>query len=295
MAYASLWDKSETNISILHIKKRIFSILDAYKELYPEVSEIFVCPSNDLAEDICKQFLDAGIVYHCPNRISISQKREEQFQNIIFQRGIAIDDISSVSGLGLYTMSSDSATSNDIKSMFGLQQNKLSTLWENTLAQANWRKCTSLNNIEFLKLQAPFSNGYWTNNPNTKGVISLLRTGMPGSKIFYLYRYVDNVMEISPLSDWQVRKGNYINLANACLSSNHTLPPIQYIRDGNLVIVHLGYLLPPREMSFLRYYSWPKKYPSHNFTRIFQREIFDAFRNILIDMEYEFKEVSLNA
>ena len=36
MAYASLWDNTEEPISIVHLKRRIRSVLGSYKSLYPK-------------------------------------------------------------------------------------------------------------------------------------------------------------------------------------------------------------------------------------------------------------------
>ena len=41
MAYASLWDDTEESISIVHLRRRIRSILGSYKSLYPELLGTF--------------------------------------------------------------------------------------------------------------------------------------------------------------------------------------------------------------------------------------------------------------
>lgn len=102
MAYASLWDDTEEPISIVHMRRRIRSIFGSYKSLYPELSGTLPQNSEELEEEIINQFLSAGLVYHRPNRIAASKKHEEHFGGVLFQRGIALDNISCVSGVGFY-------------------------------------------------------------------------------------------------------------------------------------------------------------------------------------------------
>ena len=98
MAYASLWDLEET-VSLVHLKGRIRNILSGYQSIYPELVSCFPLNSKELEDEISEQFLKAGIVYHRPNRVYPSVKHEGQFKGIVFQRGIAIDRISCVSGI----------------------------------------------------------------------------------------------------------------------------------------------------------------------------------------------------
>ena len=292
MAYASLWDDAEEPISIVHLRRRIRSILDSYKSLYPELSGTLPHNSEELEEEVINQFLSAGVVYHCPNRIVASKKHEEHFGDVLFQRGIALDDISCVSGIGFYSKQDGGAPPHNIKTMFGLEQENLQTLWQTTLSAASWETNPSFEfGTEYLRLKLPFSRGYWVNEPDKTGVVSILRTGVEGSQLYYLYRYVDTALEVSPLPQWQVENYNYRTLACACLSNYGTLPPIEYSENGALVHIHMNYLLPPRELEFLKYYSWPETCTSLpcNFRRKLSIEVFTAIKNILSDEGYEFK------
>ena len=292
MAYASLWDDAEEPISIVHLKGRVRSILGSYKSLYPELSGTFPHISGELEEEIANQFLSAGVVYHRPNRIAPSKKREEHFEGILFQRGIALDNITCVSGIGFYSKRDGEAPSHNIKTMFGLEQENLQTLWQTTLSAASWESNLLFEfGTEYLRLKPPFSRGYWVNEPDKTGTISILRTGMKGSQLYYLYRYVNAVLEVSPLPQWQVENYSYRALACACLSNYGTLPPIEYFEDGALVHIRMNYLLPPRELEFLKCYSWPEICTALpcNFRRKLSVEVFAAIKNILSDEGYEFK------
>lgn len=203
-----------------------------------------------------------------------------------------MDNISCVSGIGFYSKLNGGTNPHKVKTMFGLEQENLQTLWQNTLSSVSWESKTSLESgTEYLRLKPPFSRGYWVNEPDKTDKTSILRTGAKGSQLYFLYRYVDAVLEVSPLPQWRVENYNYRTLACACLSNYGTLPPIEYFEDGALVHVHLNYLLPPRELEFLKLYSWPEICTSLpcNFRRKLSIEVFTAIKNVLSDEGYEFK------
>jgi len=232
------------------------------------------------------------VVYHRPNRIVPSMKHEEPFGDILFQRGISLDNISCISGIGFYLKQYGAKNLDRIKEMFGLEQKNLQALWQTTLSAASWKFNLSFEqNTEYLRLKPPFSQGYWVNKPDTTGTVSILRTGMKGSQLYYLYRYSGTTIEASPLPQWQVESYNYRSLACACLSTYGTLPPIEYFEDGALVHIHMNYLLPPHELNFLKLYSWPEICTSLpcNFRRKLSTEVFSAIKNVLSDEGYEFK------
>ena len=293
MAYASLWDESEDElVSIVHLKRKVRSILSNYKSMYPELSNSLPYATSEIEDEIAGQYLSAGLVYHRPNRIAPSMKHEVPYCNIVFQRGIALDSISCVSGIGFYSKLDCGSNPEKIKAMFGLERETLRGLWESTLINATWKAVPPLEqNTEYLRIKPPFSRGYWENSPDTTGIVSILRTGMKGSQLYYLYRHSDNTMEISPLPQWQVENYNYRSLACACLQSYGTLPPIEYTEDGALVHLRMNYLLPPHELEFLKLYSWPEVFKSLpcNFKRKLSTEVFVAIKMVLSDEGYEFK------
>lgn len=293
MAYASLWDNSaEEPISIVYLKRKVRSMLANYKSMYPELSGCLPYVSEELEDEIADQFLIAGVVYHRPNRIAPSMKHEESFSNILFQRGIALDSISCVSGIGFYSKHDKVMNPERIKAMFGLEQENLQILWRVTLSSASWKSNPLFEyGTEYLRLKPPFSQGYWVNKPDTTGTVSILRTGMQGAQLYYLYRYSGTTIEVSSLPQWQVESYNYRSLACACLSTYGTLPPIEYFEDGAIVHIRINYLLPPRELEFLKLYSWPEICTSLpcNFRRKLSTEVFTAIKNVLSDEGYEFK------
>lgn len=293
MAYASLWDDLEEEpISIVHLKRKVRNMLAYYKSMYPELSGGLPHVFEELEDEIANQFLSAGVVYHRPNRIAPSMKHEEPFSDILFQRGIALDSITCVSGIGFYGKQEGATNPDRIKTMFGLEHGTLQSLWYATLSAASWKPVLLFEqNTEYLRLKPPFSQGYWVSKPDTTGTVSILRTGIKGLQLYYLYRYSGTTIEVSPLPQWQVESYNYRLVACACLSTCGTLPPIEYFEDGALIHVRMNYLLPPRELEFLKLYSWPEICTSLpcNFRRKLSAEVFTAIKNVLSDEGYEFK------
>lgn len=292
MAYASLWDDLEEEpISIVHLKRKVRHMLANYKSMYPELSGSLPFVS-EVEGEVADQFLNTGVVYHRPNRIAPSMKHEELFGGILFQRGIALDNISCVSGIGFYSKQESTTDPDRVKTMFALERDALQALWATTISAAYWKNAPSFEqNTEYLRLKPPFSQGYWINKPDTTGTVSILRTGMKGSQLYYLYRYSDVKMEVSPLPQWRVQSYNYRTLACACLSTYGTLPPIEYSEDGALVHIRMNYLLPPHELNFLKLYSWPETCTilPCDFRRKLSAEVFTAIKSILSDEGYEFK------
>lgn len=299
MAYASLWDESEEEtVSIVHLKSKARSILDSYKSMYSELSQYLPNTAEELEEEIVGLFLKTGVVYQRPYQIASAMKHEEAFGNILFQRGIDLDNIACVSGIGFYAKQSEEIISDGIKSMFGLEQENLLDLWRSTVAAASWKTDLSLeHNIKYLRLKPPFTRGYWVDKPERNGTISILRVELTGLQLYYLYRYAGTKLEVSLLPQWQVEEYNYRTLASACLLTYGTLPPIEYEEDGALVYLNMNYLLPPRELNFLKLYSWPKtcKTIPSDFRRKLSKDVFIAIKSILLDAGYEFKEVKTDA
>ena len=301
MGYVSLWDElSEEPISITHLKRRICAIENSYLELFPDVSYCFPYSKNmlqedkdELANEIEDIFLKSGIIYHCPNRILPAKKTCAQVENIQFYRGICIDDIQSISGIGFYSVDADCSSSILITEMFDLCQKPLVEYWNEIVDHANWSYTKEFQpQTEFLKMEESFRQGYWVGKPYRNGMISLLRTGMKGSKLYYLYKYNNNTLQISPLPTWLVAGHEYRAISCACLCSAGTLPPIRYSIDGSLVHVKLNYLLPLSELYWLELYSWPEtciKFPC-DFKRKCTLEIFAALKKILSAKGYLFIE-----
>lgn len=333
MAYASLWDKlyevespslataasAKEPVSLVHLRQRIRSILASYKAMYPEIANNFPNDSEQsqqskqskqsehseqLENELKELFLSTGVVYHSPYRIAPAMRHEESCSGILFQRGIALDDISQVSGIGFYSVlelaqdSNTTPTLAGLKSMFGLAHESLQDLWLSLLSTARWTAPPAFTpNTKCLSLTPPF---IWENidsipsraSESDSDTISLLRTGMQGSLLYYLYRHTNSGLEVSSLPQWQVNGSYYRTIACACLAAHGSLPPIEYTTDGTLVYLRLKYLLPPHELAFVNLYSWPTQCAlpyRYNFERKLSTPVFTAIKQVLSDIGYKFK------
>lgn len=294
MAYASLWDDVDNTDSIMNMKKRIQEIYTGYMSMFPEISKTMRYDTSSLEDEIVNIFLNAGMVYHRSNQIFPAMKNQQLYDTILLQRGISIDDITYVSGIGLWGKSEISSKSNAVEKMFGLERQELRKLWQSIASSARWeRNMLEGKKTECLRLQPPFSHGYWKNGIESTNAISILRTVSNASQDYYLYRYERNDLEISPLPNWRVEKHNYRTLACACLASLDNLPPIDYSEDESLIHIKMNYLLPPRELAFLKLYSWPESSTMLpcNFRRKVTKEVFTVVREILSGKGYAFRNI----
>lgn len=300
MGYASLWDQSdEKDISIDRVKSRIGVMLGEYLGIYPEVKNLFeldhqnVLGLKTVEDEIYENYLKGGAIYHCPYHIAPALRSEAPFRNICFQRGIPFDEITCLSGAGFYSEVNTDGDPLQVRRMFALEEVSLHDMWNNVVSKAEWISLKEFNSgSEFLRMNPPFTTGYWMHMPFTDGRISLLRVGSTGSRLYFLYRVTKCAFEVSPLPNWQVDDNNYRRIACSCLAENGSLPPIGYKIDGAVVKVHLNYLLPPAEMNFLKLYSWPYSYRSlpSDFKRICANNVFHAIENIFQCEGFEFRE-----
>ena len=293
MGYASLWDNAEEgNVSMIHMKRRMQSILECYMEMYPEIAGLFPKDIAITADHIYNIFQSAGVIYHMPNRISPSIRAEAKASKVILERGCALARIEKVSGVGTYRTSSLSETDTKVSEMFQLSEVPLAERWEQTIKRAKWSEASPDETAEFLTMRPPFTRGYWSGRMEKNGTVSLYRVGMPGGGLYYLYQYKEGKLLQSQLSEWQVKESRQRELANACLAANHALPPLYFHRDGEIVHVRQEYLLPPAELSFLKLYSWSdfSKEKLTDFQRVCAGEVFDAIQETLACAGFEFME-----
>ena len=114
--------------------------------------------------------------------------------------------------------------------------------------------------------------------------------GVFGEKRYYLYKYEDGQCIGKILPFWMVNESEYLRLANVLLYHKGTLPPIVFSESGDIVKIHLQYILPPSELWLLKTYSWPVnflKLPS-DFDRVVNKEVFEDFKEKLEKLGYQF-------
>ena len=143
-----------------------------------------------------------------------------------------------------------------------------------------------------MRMKGSFRKGYWTDEIDNTGRVSLLRTNGNDIKIYYFYKVLDGEIYTSQLPTWEVENGNYRNLSNACLAVYDALPKTRYHIDGNIVKITINYLYPPAELNLIKLYSWPESFINlpHDFRRIMDKNIFYLMKQILEEKGYMFEE-----
>lgn len=309
MGYSSLFDIAEniedysrSNISIQHFKLRIKEILEAYLSMYPEIRKLFPGNGDDfdeLVDEMYSVFLHTGTLYHKNNRIAPSAPCCSKSGKTIFTRGLSFNISQAVSGIGTYLLSDISGYRNiGIREMYDLPNGSLVDFWNELMANTKWIKISPFQDVQYLRTEAPFTNGYWSNSYKREKEVSLLRIGHnSGDLKYYLYKFVNKDCFISEIPSWMLRhKHGYRRIANACLCKKNSLPKTKYRIDCNIVYIELGYLYPLEELNLLKLYSWPGigLIRHTDFKRVMSYDVFIIIKNLMEKMGYEFLEVKAN-
>ncbi len=305
MALASLWDHPEDEdfISIQHFKKRAAQILDAYITIYPQTKVRFPEDQSGIIEDIYEVYRRNGFFYHSPWRLSPVAPSTGGLGNCVLYRGMPPEQKCFMSGLGLYGIKQDTGICKTAAEMFGLQPQPLSVYLQEVLKSNGWNAAEWTDDTEFLRLEPPFSRGYWQNRPDKTEKVSMARYGAP-NKLYVFYRWQNGYFEQKPIPAWRVDdfrtvgqpgRGEYRRIASALLDAVQQLPPITVTTKAHTVEIKLGYRLPPAEEDFFKLYSWPINYDITSKTpQVFQREmspiVYLALRQHLESIGYYFVE-----
>ena len=292
MGYASLWDVEDGNdvqyVSIQHFKNRIRNVLRCYCNIYSDMQEGSFNTEN-LCTEIENIYRATGVMYHKKNHLAPAAEHEAIVDNLTFTRGKMLSEKQCISGIGTYIRSvSHQHNIEDVKRMFQLDLGRMDDAWRGLLKKIQWRPLDLPLSLEYLRTESPFTQKYWKNQRPSSECISLARTQ---DGCYYMYRSSDEPL-VYQLPDWMTRDGAYRVLSNGCLMALGVLPKAQYVVDGAIVTLKLGYLYPKAELNFLSLYSWPVQYREFGkpFKRIFSREVFFTVKSIFETMGYEFME-----
>lgn len=298
IAFASLWDQVENEegnaVSIIHFKRRIEKLLSAYCLLFPDLKP-YMPSADELCKEIYKLYTCTGLLYHSSYRLTPSPEKTAASDALIYIRSANLNRKLSMSGLGTFIPNNHSEENNtNLCQLFQLHTTPMSVFWKQLIDTAKWTITPLPNPKEFLRLEPPFTKGYWFNEPPSHRGISLLRCGESGEKNYYLFENtpINGGYSTSQLPKWRSQKQEYRYLSNCLLAASNKLPPIIYHIQDDLVIIKLGYLLPPAEMYFLNLYSWPKTF-THlpcDFNRVMDKRVFYDFKQCLENIEFQFVE-----
>lgn len=291
MAIASLSDTPDDgSVSIIHMKKRIIELISNYKKMYPEIASEIASEEDVFADEIYSIYMNAGCIYHEPNRIVQAAPNSGLLGDIVLTRGFELQKKQRVSGLGTYVVGESS--SNSIFNFFQLDNHSISSRWNQMTESLSWIDFEEVGSVEYLRMSAPYTRGYWIDKPYDNGRISLLRTTGDGIRLYYFYVVNEGELKVCPISQWRTENFEYRTISNACLAHYGELPPTQFYCDGDIVHFRFQYLLPPSELSLIKLYSWPEQMlivPS-DFKRICDTTVFMGIKDLLSSLGYEFME-----
>lgn len=269
---------------------------------------MFPKDKTDLLEEMYSIYLRTGFFYHSAYQLSPATYVSAGSGDIIFHRGSTPDEKLFMSGLGFYSCQ-ESTFDGTIAKMFGLQEQSFESYLEEMLGHSGWETIDWPDNTEFLRLNPPFSRGYWEQTPNKDDRISLARYGEP-NKTFVFYRHQNGIYHQKTIPEWRVLDalprdtsnhknpvdyGEYRRIAIALLKRYDVLPVIKANINEALVEIKLGYRLPPPEEEFFKLYSWPVRYDFSSqspqvFTRKMARQVYPMFKYNLESIGYCFVE-----
>ena len=247
MSLSSLYDveEYEDKISIQHFRNRAETLYDSYRSMFPELKRVFRTEADNFSGTVYDIFLNAGCIYHEPDRITASAFRTAKSSGITFARGTPLNREISLSGLGEYLPKNDAGSSVTVPELFGLQRLSLSELWRMISTKIHWSEISPPSNSEYLRKIPPFSRGYFKEQPDKNGKISVMRTWIKGSCLYYFCAYRDGKFLGMQIPSWQADNGEYRLLSNCVINSAGNLPPSVYRSDNNIVNLTLEYLYPP--------------------------------------------------
>lgn len=297
MALASLYDilENEETISVIHFKRRIIKIFEAYTDMFPELSSIMMADGDEFAEEIYNIYLNSGFMYHTPNRLLPAIEKRTCSGNIEFIRGAPSGEKVYMSGLGTYIISRKSQIDGNLMEMFNIHNDNLIDRGIDLIKNAIWKSFNNDLHTEYLRIIPPFSRGYWKDMPDKDGKISLLRLGDSGNYIYYLYKFENENIYASVLPNWLVEGIEYRSVSNALLAVNGTLPSLIIEKRKHTVLIKQQYLLPPDLFYFLKLYSWTAKFysVSSDFERVMSKEVYSIFEKMLNIVGIEVSEQCL--
>ncbi len=300
-ALYSLYDhlEDEESVSITHFKaraRRELVALCSAGNLTSITEEVI----QDICDEVYNEYVNTGYVYHLPNRIEPAPEKAVLWGHVSFVRGMTFDNRAKSSGIGYYLLPSEKNNNNsnveaslsEFYKMFHISRVKLDDYYQKLVDRKSWQLFHAVDNIEYLRTSGSFSRGYWNSSPDKDGNISLLRVGLQGERIYYLYRYENNHIYVSVLPDWMTNNYEYRQIATCLLSHRDVLPDSAIRVDKNIVQLNIGYLYPPSIQNVIMLYSWPKSLNNVKtvFNRVMTRPVWESIRSAIEPLGYKIRE-----
>ncbi len=294
MAYASLWDNdnSQNDISKTYFKSRIKSLYEGWISVFPFMDINSKSLIEELSDYILKLYSDNGVVLNLPFRLKAAKEIICSGKNCSFVRSPRLNRSVFYSGLGAY-FPYISKNETVITTTFGIDSHTLNEISDYYLSHIEFENLQYGGEIEYLRVEPPFSKGYWKRNADKNGIVSLMRIASEGGHFYYFYKYNGQDFVVSQIPEWLSKDGMYRKISTSLLYAYGQLPSIEYSVDGNVIILKQNYLLPPEELNLIQLYSWPRllSNPTSPFIRKINVQCFEEIKTLLEEKGYLFTEV----
>lgn len=289
-AYISVWDRLGGEVSIEHFKKRVVESLNGFKQLFPsQLGWLDKDVMNVIANKVYDYYIYCGFLYHSPNNIIASMRKECGNDIITLIRSPRPQDNVLMSGIGYYQKGS---SQNQLTSsaVFHISDHTLDEMYVH-IQNLEYSKVEIPENMDFLRIDEPFSKGYWQKDINRVAKFGVCRLNTE-VKEYYLYHLENDTFSIHRIPDLLAVDGEYREYSCAILKHEGTLPSIKFEDNGKLVKIRFGYLLPARIQKLIEMYSWAVVYPADNaHNRIINKEVFLLFVQLLNRLGFEVEEM----
>jgi len=281
---AALYDFDDDFQSAVHDDEKTVSMQHVLKR--GENLSATLCMDDFDCAHLRELFTQTGYMLHKSNCFTYPPKTFAGDGDIAFLRGVAPWNKVFISGIGLYTINSGHSTISTEK-MFRIEEQDINEWFSNFERRLNWQQTDNFpQDVEFLNINDNAKN--WQAKPPKRGM-TLYRTKGNGEKNYVICRFSD-VIEKSPLSNWQTENGEYRRIVIALRIANDNAPTATMLLKMYTAEIVIDYLLPFAEQNFFELYSWPI-IGNSRWRRTISIKLYPAFKRVFERMGYKVSEV----
>lgn len=290
-ALASLNDTNSEGlqglVSIHHFKKvfiNVYSVIG--QSLYSQLD------LKQIAEFAYEQYGRGGFYYRQGKTLSSPLYKEGQLKDILFLRGMRVNEVVCMSGLGPYKFS-DSQQTENFSNFWDLGLNSLQPLLKHYLTYAQWEPFQGNGSNVSIFNPEKSTNGFKWGDYNDQ--ISLARTTVEPYRYFFSQiRNIDglNQLFISYLPDFFKTEQLWMDLACAFILHYQGQVKCKIYESDDYYIIRKSELSVPNELrSLLLIYSWPLELLSQGkeSSLLIKKEIIDSLKPFLEQNDITFQ------
>lgn len=298
LTHASLYDRFDDSLEITknHLTGRVRETIKAYAVIFPDIAQ-YLEADDMIPRQMYRLLKENGCLYHRKHHLMPVPFRIMPQGNIAYIRGRTNCYPVYTSGIGQYIVNKASHVNHTIEEViefFGLSTKLSAGFWNHIMENCSFQVQQEeyLSDAEYLRINGAFSHGYWLKQADSDETV--LRTGIKENRTYYLYRKNEHGIRLAvlPTSCFDP----YL-LVNLYLYQHGCLPASSFVVDGDIIFLNVGFIYPKREQSLMKLYSWPlwKENVNQfsiddNFQRVFQKNVFLAWKSLYEGLGYKFEE-----